>query len=185
MSVSTQTITFSACAAIVFSAEAFERSMLIGFANRLGFAAAVDYTQTAKLDPHLLQFYFIHGAVPDKAKTMLLQSIRNSPLDQRKYAPVVCLLPGGPRHLLIHYVEMGFDEVLFLTDPDPSAIQKLEQQLYHEHIYVQTSNYLGPDRRRLERVKPDDPRRKNSTQGFRRISVHRDPRTGIQANYLF
>jgi hypothetical protein len=46
-------------------------------------------------------------------------------------------------------------------------------------LYVQSEHYFGPDRRRIERVDPQDPRRKPGGASYRKIRVVRDPRLGI------
>jgi hypothetical protein len=56
---------------------------------------------------------------------------------------------------------------------------KLAEQLQHEMLYVQSEHYFGPDRRRIERVDPQDPRRKPGGASYRKIRVVRDPRLGI------
>lgn len=174
------------CAAIVFAAGPHGSETLIETARQIGFGHVEDYTRLSRVPQDLLAFYFVHGALPDGAKLRLVRSIRSSTEDRRKYAPIVCVLTGGPRHLIVPHVEMGFDEVLFLTDPQASLVQKLRAQLQQDVLFVETHNYMGPDRRRIEVVDRGDPRRKVSGPAgiFRKIKVWREPASGVSATFI-
>lgn len=174
------------CAAIIFAADAPGSDALAGTALKLGFGQAQDYMRLADVPPKLLHFYIVHGALPDAAKLRLIRAIRTAPEYKRKYAPIVCALASGPRHLIVPLVDMGFDEVLFLSDPDNVLAQKLREQLLRDLLFIESPNYFGPDRRRIELVDRGDTRRKAgaNASGFRKINVVRDPATGISARYI-
>lgn len=173
------------CAAIVFAPDAAGSAMLVALAARLGFGHAVDYSKLATIPENAMPFYIVHGALPEAARLRLIRSIRTSKQETRKYAPIICVQTGGPRHLIVRLVEIGFDEVLFLSDPVEALARKLGEQLRRDLLFVETEHYLGPDRRRLERVDRGDSRRKAKNSGaFRKLSVTRDPETGIHVHYL-
>jgi len=174
------------CAAIIFAADAASSEALASTALRLGFGHAEDYTKLANVPPKIFHFYIVHGALPDAAKVRLVRSIRTSPEYTRKYAPIICALASGPRHLIVPLIDMGFDEVLFLNDPDTVLAQKLRGQLLADLLFIESPHYFGPDRRRIELVDRGDTRRKAgaNASGFRKINVKRDPVAGISARYI-
>jgi hypothetical protein len=45
---------------------------------------------------------------------------------------------------------MGFDDVLSLPQSQIQVADRLETQLDREILYLETADYLGPDRRRLD-----------------------------------
>jgi hypothetical protein len=114
----------------------------------------------------------------------LLRGLRSTDEPRRKYAPIICVIPQGPRHKMVPQVEMGFDDVVFLSDPIEQVSKTLTDQLGHEVLYIDSPQYFGPDRRRLERVSRGDPRRVPGGTEHRRIQVLRDPQHGIQVSYV-
>lgn len=173
------------CAAVVFAPDASGSAMLVGLATSLGFGYAADYTDVANIPQAALPFFIVHGDLPEPTRIRLLASIRASRQITRKYAPVICVQPSGPRHLIVRLVELGYDEVLFLSDPVDALARKLAEQLRRDVIFVETANYLGPDRRRLEIVDRGDTRRKPGGRGgFRRLNVLRNPDQGISVHYI-
>lgn len=174
-----ETDTLAQCSAVTFGADSKGGEALVLVAQQIGFENVAEFRQMASQVSDALSFYLVDARIPDATKQRLLTSIRASTDLKRKFAPVVCILASGPRHQIIPLVEMGFDEVLFLTDPVQTMASKLREQLRRELVYVETGRYFGPDRRRMEVVKPNDPRRKHDSAGFRTMKVLRDPITGI------
>jgi hypothetical protein len=177
---SSPTEVFKKCVAVTIATNTQEAEDLGRLATALGFSAAVDLPHSAKIATDTLSFYFVHHRVPDAAKMRFLSLVRALSEENRRYAPIVLLLPSGPKHLSIQYIEMGFDEVLFLNDPTNFIADKLAAQLGQELLYVQTKHYLGPDRRRVELIDRQDPRRKKSGGEHREIAVFRDVESGIR-----
>lgn len=169
------------CSALVFSPSTANTDATLQLCLKLGFKTAVRDAEIGSIPADRIIFFMVHGAVPDAQKQHLVQAIRSTSNPLRRYAPVVCLVPSGPRHQLVQLTEMGFDEVLFLTDSSADMADKLSAQLNHPLIYVKTAKYFGPDRRRIELVDRADPRRKYGSGDCQKIKVMRDPRRGILA----
>ncbi|MBK1795993.1 hypothetical protein JHL21_15990 [Devosia sp. WQ 349] len=172
--------TIAQCNAVTFAAGQATSELMREFGKKIGFQETIDYPRFAENEAKGLNFFLVHGSIPDANKLRLIRALRSHPDVMRRFAPVVCLLSGGPRHQVVPLVEMGFDEVLFLVDSVDSMRAKLNAQLNHRLMYVQTSKYFGPDRRRIELVDRNDPRRKYGGSEFRRIMVVRNPTSGIE-----
>lgn len=181
---SIDTITLADCAALIFAPDGHCFDQMTTLARNLGFGHVLDYTRLNAVPPRTLPFFLIHNGIADHLKQRLLRGLRSTDELRRKYAPIICLIPQGPRHQMVPQVEMGFDEVLFLSDPVAEIGKALIGQLGREILYIEAPHYFGPDRRRLERVSRGDPRRVPGGTEHRRIQVVRDPQHGIRANYV-
>ncbi|NMA98172.1 MAG: hypothetical protein GX970_08690 [Phyllobacteriaceae bacterium] len=166
------------CAAISIAATADDATLMLDLAQHIGFSPVVELGRVAEVGDQLA-FYMVHNGMADPAKLRLLKTMRAQSEPRRRYAPIICVVPRGPRHQVVPLVEMGFDEVLFFNDSLELMQSKLAAQLNRRLTYVQTQSYLGPDRRRIETVKRDDPRRKYGGSNFRRFHVLRSPEHGI------
>lgn len=171
---------FSKCVAVSVATNAKETEAVGLLATKLGFHQAVDLHELNAIETTALTFYFVHHRLPDSAKLRFLGLVRALSDPNRKFAPVVLLLSSGPKHLSIQYIEMGFDEVVFLNDPLPAIANRLAGQIGRDLIYVETEHYLGPDRRRVELIDRKDPRRTSKGGDHTELSVFRDPSTGIR-----
>lgn len=181
---SIDTITLADCAALIFAPDGHCFDQMTTLARNLGFGHVLDYTRLNAVPPRTLPFFLIHNGIADHLKQRLLRGLRSTDELRRKYAPIICLIPQGPRHQMVPQVEMGFDEVLFLSDPVGEIGKALTAQLGRELLYIESPQYFGPDRRRLERVSRGDPRRVPGGTEHRRIQVLRDPQHGIRASYV-
>lgn len=179
MTLSTRTNLLADCAAITFAPNDISATALGTLATKLGFGTVTNYTQFVELPKSKLTYFFIHGQLPDSAKQRIIHGLRKSDIAVRRFAPIVCFVTSGPRHQIVPLVQMGFDEVLFMSDAFSDMSAKLTDQLQHELFYVESDHYFGPDRRRIERVDPNDPRRRPGGAPFRKIRVTRDPHMGI------
>ena len=169
------------CSAVTFAPNDVTTTALGALASRLGFGSVTNCTQVADLPKDRLTYFLVHGQLPDGSKHRIVQALRGSEQIFRRFAPIVCFMTQGPRHQIVPLVQMGFDEVLFIADGFADMTHKLADQLQHELLYVESDHYFGPDRRRIERVDPHDPRRKLGGAAFRKIRVVRDPQAGITA----
>lgn len=179
MTLSATTNMLADCGAVTFAPNDVSAGALGTLATKLGFGSVAHYTQFAELPKNTLTYFLVHGQLPDGAKQRIIQGLRSSDHIFRRFAPIVCFVTNGPRHQIVPLVQMGFDEVLFIADAVSDMSHKLNDQLRHELVYVESDHYFGPDRRRIERVDPNDPRRKLGGSAFRKIRVVRDPRMGI------
>lgn len=171
--------TLSTCLAVTFAPGPFEMAALGDIARRIGFDEIAAYTPALDVPHDRLAFFFVHALMPDANKQRIMRALRASEHKMRRFAPIVCIVPSGPRHQIVPLVQMGFDEVLFLGDHVADMQRKLSAQLQQDILYVQTGHYFGPDRRRIELIDPQDPRRKPGGMQYRRMSIHRDPASGI------
>jgi hypothetical protein len=178
------TNSFAKCSALLYAADEHGRLDMENMLRELGFGHVLDINQLNAVPPRTLPFYFLHGDLASHVKLRLLKGLRSSEELRRRYAPIICVLPRGPRHQMISQVEMGFDEVVFLSDPQGDTVRALAAQLGQDLLYIEAPNYFGPDRRRLERVSRGDPRRHQGGMMHHRIQVVRDPDKGIRATYL-
>lgn len=167
------------CGAVTFAPNDASAGALGTLAGQLGFGSVANYTQFADLPKDQLTYFLVHGQLPDGSKQRIIHGLRSSGHIFRRYAPIVCVLPSGPRHQIVPLVQMGFDEVLFVADGVADMKHKLHEQLQHELLYVEATHYFGPDRRRIERVDPNDSRRKHGGSECRKFRIVRDPRMGI------
>ena len=181
---STDPITLTDCAALIFAPDARSSESMTALARTLSFGHVLEYTKLNDLPPRTLPFFLIHNGIAEHVKQRLLRGLRATEELRRKFAPIICLIPHGPRHLMVPQVEMGFDEVLFLSDPIAEIGKALIGQLGREVLYIESPHYFGPDRRRMERVSRGDPRRVPGGTEHRRIQVLRDPQHGIRASYV-
>ena len=175
---------FSKCSALLFAPSAPELAEMEHLVASLGFGHVMPLSQLHAVPERTLPFYFLHDHVPLQNKLKLLRGLRVSEELRRRYAPIICVIPRGPRHQMIAQVELGFDEVIFNSDPLPETIRKLAAQLGQDILYIEAPNYFGPDRRRLERISRGDPRRVQGGTMHQRIQVTRDPEKGIRATYI-
>lgn len=181
---STTLSTLSACAALIFAPDRHAYDLMAELARHLDFGHVLDYTRLNAVPPRTLPFYLIHNGVADHVKMRLLRGLRATEEPRRRYAPIICIIPQGPRHQMVPQVEMGFDEVLFLSDALGEINKAMTGQLGRELLYIESPQYFGPDRRRLERISRGDPRRVPGGTEHRRIQVLRDPERGIRATYV-
>ncbi|MVT00200.1 hypothetical protein [Devosia marina] len=181
---SIDTITLADCAALIFAPDGRHYDHMAALAGTLGFGHVLEHTKLNALPEKALPFFLIHNGVIDHLKQRLLRGLRSTDEPRRKYAPIICVIPQGPRHKMVPQVEMGFDDVVFLSDPIEQVSKTLTDQLGHEVLYIDSPHYFGPDRRRLERVSRGDPRRVPGGTEHRRIQVLRDPQHGIQVSYV-
>ncbi len=177
-------ITLTDCAALIFVPDGRSFDQMATLAGTLGFGHVLEHTKLNAVPEKALPFFLIHNGVAGHLKQRLLRGLRATDEPLRKYAPIICIIPQGPRHQMVPQVEMGFDDVVFLSDPIEQISKTFTDQLGHEVLYIDSPHYFGPDRRRLERVSRGDPRRVPGGTEHRRIQVLRDPQRGIAAHYV-
>lgn len=166
------------CSGLIICREAYKATQMLELADDLGFGACALHSDADQVINSFMPFYLVDDGIPDAIKLRIVQSLRASDEPRKKYAPVILLLPRGPAYKSIFYFEMGFDDVLFLTDGLASMRARLAEQLAREVVFIETKHYFGPDRRRVERVSRGDPRRRPGGSTHTKLVVFRDPLTG-------
>ncbi len=107
--------------------------------------------------------------------------IRSSDDPRVRYAPIILFADDCDFEAYTHYIRLGFDDVLTLPDKREMLVARLEHQITGEHVYYQTEDYLGPDRRRMELAGHSDPRRGGEPRSYSRHTIHRSIETGAHA----
>lgn len=79
---------------------------------------------------------------------------------------------------ILHYVHLGVNDIISRREKRDVLIQRLGAQLSQEHLYIETNDYFGPDRRRLEAGVHDN--RRAGTSGHSRLYVRRFPDGGTR-----
>jgi DNA-binding response OmpR family regulator len=104
--------------------------------------------------------------------------IRRSEDRNVQFSPIILFTEECDFDTYVRYVKIGFDDVLTLPDKRDMLVARLENQITSEHIYFETADYLGPDRRRLELPGQTDPRRGGESRSYSRHLVQRSVTEG-------
>jgi CheY-like chemotaxis protein len=167
------------CGAMVVAATEDDDRSLVELARLIGFS---NIESATVFDPDVafrpVVFFLVHVAMPDSAKRSLLEQLRKSGTDRLRYAPAIILTPDGPAETVLRHVDLGFDDVIIIPERRDVLTGRLSKQLTSPPTYIRTSEYLGPDRRRMEKPgDPGDPRREGG-HPFSRLTIKRDPLIG-------
>lgn len=128
-------------------------------------------------EPTPVTYFFVHFHLSDPAMQQVIGQVRDNPAGSMRYSPIILIIDDCPVEVLLKYIEFGFDDVISLPENREVLEARLTAQLNTEHLYVQTANYLGPDRRRMEFPDHSDERRVGVSPHMRLI-IRRDPRLG-------
>ena len=123
-------------------------------------------------------YFLMDGHLDEAAMKHTLGAVRLSPDPGVCFAPVVLFIEDGPFETYIHYVQMGFDDVITIPEKREILIQRLDGQL-GEHVYFRTPTYLGPDRRRFDLLTTPHERRGQGPSDHDQISIVRSAITGV------
>lgn len=127
-----------------------------------------------------LVFFFLHHQLPDDAKEAVIRRIRESSDDAIRYAPICLVINDCPFETVLKYVQFGFDDVVTLPERREALIGRLMNQIDTDHTYIETADYLGPDRRRMEVAIHHRDERRLGEQAYTRLTIHRSLRLGTQ-----
>jgi len=168
----------SACKAIVIGRNDAQVDFLAKTAHRCGFAF-VEGVDADQLPPPraLLRFFLVHYLVGDDVLRSVLHEIRRGSVDVR-FSPVILIADDCPFESILSYIRLGVDDVISLPEKREVLMQRLASQLNTEHMYVETAEYFGPDRRRMD-VDINDSRRRGLA-GHGRYYIRRVPDRGIE-----
>lgn len=175
----------SSCKALVLGRNAEQVRFLTRFAERCGFALIEGADSPRVPDARtLIRFVIVHHQLGDDALEAILSSVRSGDKDIR-FSPVIVIADDCPFETVLHYIQLGVDDVISLPEKREMLIQRLSTQLFNEQTYVETATYFGPDRRRLE-YDQGDPRRRGMA-GHGRYIVQRLPDVGtkIVSHHIF
>jgi hypothetical protein len=168
------------CAAIAVAHDAFDSAALVSLGEKVGFGSVADFAHFTGNDWHArrLLFFLVHYGIGLTAKQKLLDNVRHAGSVNICFAPIVLFLQGGSAEDTIRYVGMGFDDVIRLPEDGHELSMRLAMQIGREHLYVETRDYLGPDRRRLEAPGHTHPER-TGNHDHTLLTVFRHPEEGV------
>jgi len=168
------------CVAIVVSQNSEDGEALMRLAERLRFGEVVAYSSKLKSEHfnHRLVFFLVHFDFANTARTQLLTDLRHSASVSLAYAPVVMFLRDASAAQVRAGVEMGFDDVINVPAEGADVAMRLAAQIGREHLYVETRNYLGPDRHRMDNVGPI-PRQREPEEPHARLIILRTVEDGV------
>jgi PleD family two-component response regulator len=166
------------CVAIVLSRDQRDGAALMQMAEKLHFGAVVAFSPSMSHDRfnHRLVFYLVHFDFETEAMQKLLVDLRHAASVSLSFAPVVLFLREGSDADVQRHIEMGFDDVINVPEDGRVIATRLAAQIGREHLYIETRNYLGPDRHRLDR--PGSGHRK-PVEEHAELTILRTPEAGV------
>jgi hypothetical protein len=170
------------CRAYLIARNGVETASLTTIARRAGFGEVESLSARGhreREDGPRVNFFIVHRHLKSSVMAGVIRSIRLSSDDQIRFAPVILFAEDGPFETYLHYVYMGFDDIITLPDKQPVLVQRLTGQLLSEQTYFQTREYFGPDRRRMEAPWETDSRRLPDPHSHTRYTFVRVPGAGI------
>jgi hypothetical protein len=170
----------SQCSAYLITRNEKEGAALMRLAARLGFGHAEQlaspHEQPAYERP--MRFFLMYRHLSEDVMVNIRNIIRRSEDRNVQFSPIILFTEECDFDTYVRYVKIGFDDVLTLPDKRDMLVARLENQITSEHIYFETADYLGPDRRRLELPGQTDPRRGGESRSYSRHLVQRSVTEG-------
>ena len=165
----------SDCAAVACCSLGAPFKSLERFARATGFGRFMHYLDVAELraQPAPIIFFLLHFATPDADKAETLVGLRQYPSSKVRLAPVVLITQDCDATTFLNYVQMGFDDIVCLPESPQLLIDRLTRQINHDIVYIETADYFGPDRRRMEVPGADHAARLSTAHMHTRYIIHR------------
>lgn len=167
----------SDCNAFIIAPSSAETAQLERMAERVGFGDVASSASPHRL-VHMLTFFILHYRLSTAAMLRVIDEVRGSDDVETRYAPIILITDDCPVGRLLHYIQLGFDDVIALPEKGEVLESRLSAQLNTDHVYFETDDYLGPDRRRMVLPEHRDDRRTGVTP-FTTLTVRRDAMHGI------
>lgn len=175
---------FEKCNAFIVGVTERQNASLAALAHKVGFASVVDALhqerRLAGSSSQGINYFFLHYKVDDFAKKSVISTIRASDSAAVRFAPIVLIIDDCPFETVLSYVQFGFDDVISLPEKADVMAQRLAGQLNMSHLYIETADYLGPDRRRMERSIDRHEMRGKGERSHIRYLIRRNPDAGIE-----
>lgn len=168
------------CAAIAVARDDFDSAALIDIGEKVGFGAVADSAcyGDSEWNAFPLLFFLVHHGIGAVAKRALLTKVRGASSVNICFAPIILFLQDGPASTTLDHIEMGFDDVITLPEDSRVLSARLATQIGQEQIYIETRNYLGPDRRRMEPSGQTHPGRMGQ-EDYTKLTLLRSPELGV------
>lgn len=167
---------FEQCRAVIVAADPYQSHTLELVAHNLGFGDAVDSSEGASVTKAHVSFCFVGDRMPDEALLDVLDVVRTERRDRICFSPVIIFTEDETTEATVKYVRFGFDDVVALPMAREALEARLARQLNEDQIYIETKDYLGPDRRRLDR----GAELRVVTSAYTQVLFERDPQRGIR-----
>jgi hypothetical protein len=166
---------FEQCRAVIIGADPRQSRTLELIARNLGFGDAVDYSEGGSATRANVTFCFVDDQMPDEGLVEVLEVVRAERRNNLCYSPVI-LFSEDSRGEPLRHVRLGFDDGVMLPVSRENLSLQLGRQLYEDQVYVETKDYLGPDRRRMDR----GPDLRITASPYAQVMFYRDPERGIR-----
>lgn len=169
---------FESCRAYVMAANLRDSLALETVAHHLGFGEVISGlggSTRAGRPGTAITYFFLDYRMRDEELVDTITAIREERGSRLCYSPIVLLTADRAAETVVRYVRFGFDDVISLPARRDELAERLAGQL-HEQVYIETKDYFGPDRRRLDR----GAELRLGISPHTRLLFERDPRRGIK-----
>lgn len=169
---------FEHCRAFIMAANLRESMALELTAHHLGFGEVVSgIGRTPGGHSHAaITYFFLDYRMPDEDLLDVIDVVREEKRSNLCYSPVILFTTDRAAETVVRYVRFGFDDVISLPAQRDMLAERLAEQLHSEQLYVETQDYFGPDRRRLDHGSE----LRVGISPYTRLVFQRDPRHGIR-----
>ncbi len=169
------------CRAIIVAPTPFDSRALAEIAAGAGFgdiASIFDDAESGNGLSYPVSFFLVHHRLNDADCDDIIDAVRHIDRKGLRYSPMVVLLPETSAESMRKFVLMGFDDVIHLPQSRDQLAVRLATQLDRDIVYIETGDYLGPDRRRLDA--DSALQRRTSVSTHTRLVIRRDPDYGTR-----
>ena len=129
--------------------------------------------------PTKLNFFLAHHGVGRGPLVAILRSVRISTDNEVRFAPVILFSPDVAFETYLDLIRMGFDDVITLPEKPQMIVSRLSNQVEREQLYFETSDYFGPDRRRMELGPPPGIERSETAHSHTQHVFRRNADVGV------
>jgi DNA-binding NarL/FixJ family response regulator len=170
---------FESCRAYVMAANLRDSLALETAAHHLGFGEVVcglGRTAATGRSGAAITYFFLDYRMRDEELLDTIAAIRDERSSRLCYSPVILFTADRAAETVVRYVRFGFDDVISLPARRDELAERLADQLRGEQLYIETKDYFGPDRRRLDR----GAELRVGISPHTRLVFERHPRRGIK-----
>lgn len=167
---------FSQCRAFVIATTQAESRVLELMGQHLGFGEVVSSAGGARSELRTnLTFFFVDYRMDDDAMADVIEAVREDHRGKLSYSPILLFSEDGSTAYKRKYVHFGFDDVIELPASRDALVSRIGAQLYSDQLYIETKDYFGPDRRRMDAGSD----LRVTASAYTQVLFDRDPRRGV------
>lgn len=170
---------FESCRAYVMAANLRDSLALETAAHHLGFGEVTcgpgGGTHGARPGT-AVTYFFLDYRMRDEELIDTIAAIREERNSKLRYSPIILFTADRAAETVVRYVRFGFDDVISLPARRDDLAERLAEQLHAEQVYIETKDYFGPDRRRLD----SGAELRLGISPHTRLVFERDPRRGVR-----